>query len=227
MNKVLVYHTICEPREALPSNIDVSEALFDLHLRWLGRRRDRVVALREMITESRSGDRFAITFDDGYADNLTVALPLLEKYELPMTLFAVAGFIGNKGYLTESELRTMADHPLVTIGSHAMTHRHLSRMADADAMAELGDSKRLLEKITGKEVDLLAYPYGDCGVSTEKLAEKCGYKAAWTIWNGTNTPFSRWRIPLGRNDGMARFVAKVSPAYFPIKKLLRPPEVLA
>lgn len=227
MNKVLVYHTICESIEPLPSNIDVSAALFEQHLEWLARRRDRVVALPDLLSAGRDGDHYAITFDDGYRDNLTVALPLLEKYELPMTLFAVSDFIGNDGFLSEKELRTLAKHPLITIGSHSKSHRHLSRMSESDAKAELLDSKTELERMTGRVVNLLAYPYGDCSAATERLAQEAGYSAAWSVWNGTNSRFSLWRIPLGRNDSLARFIAKVSPAYFPIKKFLRPPEVLA
>ncbi len=50
-------------------------------------------------------------------------------------------------------------------------------------------------------------------------------QAAWSVWNGLNTPFSRWRVPLGRNDNLLRFIAKVSPFYFPVKRLLKPPVI--
>ncbi len=227
MNKVLVYHTICEPHEALPSNIDVSAGLFEQHLRWLSGRRERVCSLDQLLQTGSANNKFAITFDDGFTDNLTIALPLLEKYQFPMTLFAVAGFIGKEGYLSEAELKEISDHPLVTVGSHSMTHRHLSRLKNQELRIELQDSKHELERITGKQVDLLAYPYGDCSISTEMMAEACGYRAAWSVWNGTNSAYSQWRVPLGRSDSLPRFIAKVSRAYYPIKRFLRPPEVLA
>ena len=72
----------------------------------------------------------AITFDDGYRDNLTVALPLLEKFGLPMTLFVTAGFVGREGYLSKEELREISKHPLVTIGAHGLSHRDFTRLSD-------------------------------------------------------------------------------------------------
>jgi len=223
MHKAVVYHTISTPGVRLPADIDISPQRFEEHLRWLAKRRERVVTLRETLFEPKHKNLIAITFDDGYRDNLTVALPLLEKYDLPMTLFMAADFIGKEGYLTADDLRYLAAHPLVTIGSHTFSHPHLTEISKEDARFELLESKKILEEITGKTIDLLAYPYGDCNAAIERLSEECGYTAAWSVWNGNNTPFSRWRVPLGRNDNLPRFIAKVSPFYFPVKRILKPP----
>jgi peptidoglycan/xylan/chitin deacetylase (PgdA/CDA1 family) len=225
MHKAIVYHTISAPPVPLPADIDISPERFETHLRWLSKRRKRVVPLRQTLCEPAGSRLIAITFDDGYRDNLTVALPLLEKYDLPATLFVAAGLIGQQGYLTAEDLKLMADHPLIEIGSHTLSHLHITRIPREMACFELLESKRILEGITGKAIDLLAYPYGDCSPAIERLSEQCGYQAAWSVWNGSNTPFSRWRVPLGRNDGILRFIAKVSGAYFPVKRRLRPPIV--
>jgi peptidoglycan/xylan/chitin deacetylase (PgdA/CDA1 family) len=225
MHRAIVYHTISAPEKPLPSNIDISPERFETHLQWLSKRRKRVVPLRKFLFASEKENLLAITFDDGFQDNLTVALPLLEKYELPMTLFVAAGFIGRKDYLTAENIQTLASHRLVTIGSHGFFHRHLTRLSEEDAGTELLESKKLLEEITNKEINLLAYPYGDSNGKVERLSEECGYTAAWSVWNGRNTPYSRWRVPLGRNDNLLRFIAKVSPFYFPVKKILKPPVI--
>lgn len=223
MHAIVVYHTISSPPEPLPGNTDISPSRFESHLRWLARRRERVTSLENLLNISESERRIAITFDDGYKDNLTVALPLLEKYDLPMTLFAAAGFIGQENFLSAEDLKTLAEHPLVTIGSHGLTHPHFTQLSEKEARFELIESKRILEEITGKKIDLLAWSYGDCNEKLERLSAECGYRAAWSVWNGWNTPYSRWRVPLGRNDNLPRFIAKVSPLYFPVKKRLRPP----
>lgn len=225
MHKAVVYHTISTPEVCLPANTDVSPARFETHLKWLSKRRNRVAALRETLVQPPKKNLIAITFDDGYLDNLTVALPLLEKYDLPMTLFMVAGFIGKDGYLSANDLKFLAKHPLVTIGSHTVSHRHLTKISKQDARFELRESKKVLEEITGEKIDLLAYPYGDCNPEIERLSEECGYRAAWSVWNGNDTPFSRWRVPLGTGDNLPRFIAKVSPFYFPVKKILKPPVI--
>jgi len=227
MHKAVVYHTISAPEVRLPADIDISPQRFEEHLRWLAKRRERVVTLRETLFEPKHKNLIAITFDDGYRDNLTVALPLLEKYDLPMTLFMAADFIGKDGCLTADDLRYLAAHPLVTIGSHTFSHPHLTEISKEDARFELLESQKILEEITGKTIDLLAYPYGDCNAAIERLSEECGYTAAWSVWNGNDTPFSRWRVPLGRNDNLPRFIAKVSPFYFPVKRILKPPVIEA
>ncbi len=225
MHKAIVYHTISAPEKPMPANIDVSPARFETHLHWLSKRRKQVVPLRNFLGASEKENLIAITFDDGFRDNLTVALPLLEKYELPMTLFVAPGFIGREDYLSPEDIETLASHPLITIGSHGFWHRHLTQLSEDDVRFELLESKKTLIEITNQEIDLLAYPYGDCNGKIERISEECGFTAAWSVWNGQNTPFSRWRVPLGRNDNLLRFIAKVSPFYFPVKKILKPPVI--
>ncbi len=76
-------------------------------------------AAAEIFSVPEDENLLAITFDDGFRDNLTVALPLLEKYNLPATVFVTADFIGKENYLSTEELQTLASHPLITIGSHS------------------------------------------------------------------------------------------------------------
>ena len=211
MATVLVYHSISSPAEPMAGDIDISPTRFAQQLEWLARS-GKVVSLEATLNHARK-DAIAITFDDGYRDNLTVALPLLEKFNLPMTLFVVAGFVGSDGYLSEAELREISSHPLITIASHGLWHRHFNRITLDEARFELTESKRLLADTIGKPVDLVAWPFGACSAEVEQLAGECGYRAGWSVWQGTNGSFSRWRVPLGRNDHMLRFIAKASGVY--------------
>src|SRR3989442_12989080 len=127
MHSILVYHTISESHEASPGDEMISPERFEQQLRWLSRRR-RVVPLVETLSRSKRDSLVAITFDDGFRDNLTVALPLLERFSLPMTLFVAAGFIDEQGYLSEEELREISRHPLVKIGAHGLLHRDLNSL---------------------------------------------------------------------------------------------------
>ena len=211
MNSVLVYHSISTPAEAMPGDIDISPERFEQQLAWLAKS-NRVLPLDATLARS-SKRQVAITFDDGYRDNLITALPLLEKYNLPMTLFMVAGFVDSDGYLSADELREISRHPLITIGAHGLWHRHFNRISSDEARFELVESRRLLEETIEKKVDLMAWPYGECTSELEELAGQSGYRAAWSVWKGNNGPFSQWRVPLGRNDHMLRFIAKCSGMY--------------
>ena len=196
----------------MEADADVSPERFERQMRWLSRWR-QVVRLEETLRVPARRNLVAITFDDGYRDNLTVALPLLEKFQLPMTLFVAPGFVGREGYLSKDDLREISQHPLVTIGAHGLWHRHFNRLTAADARFELVEARHLLGEIIGKQVELLAWPYAECNEELERLSEECGYRASWSVWKGTNSTHSRWRVPLGRHDDLARFVIKSSGFY--------------
>jgi peptidoglycan/xylan/chitin deacetylase (PgdA/CDA1 family) len=217
MNSILVYHTISSPAQPLPGDIDISPERFEQQLQWLSRWR-KVVRLNHTLRAER-GSQVAITFDDGFRDNLTVALPLLEKYNLPMTLFVTAGFVNTPNYLSRVDVLEISKHPLITIGAHGLLHRHFTKLSRIEAKFELVESRRMLEEMTGTKIDLMAWPYGECNDELEELCDEAGYRASWSVWKGHNRRHSLWRVPLGRNDNLPRFIAKVSGAYFPVKKL--------
>ena len=211
MHTVLVYHSITSRSDQI-SDEAISPRRFEQQLRWLSRRR-AVVPLTETLYRSEKDRLVGISFDDGYRNNLTVALPLLEKFSLPMTLFVIAGAVDADGYLSTDELREISRHPLVTIGAHGLWHRHFTGLSTDSARFELIESRRLLEDVIGRKVELMAWPYGECDPEVERLSAECGYRASWSVWKGTNGLYSRWRVPLGRRDNLLRFVAKSSGVY--------------
>lgn len=210
MHSVLVYHTIDEVKGQPICPEMISPERFEQQLQWLSRCH-RVTPLIETLSSKRNS--VALTFDDGYRDNLTAALPLLEKYSMPATIFMVAGFVDRDGYLSESELREISKHPLVTIGSHGLWHRNFNELSETEARFELTESRRALENITGQPITLLAWPYGECSSHLEQLSGECGYAASWSVWKGNNSRHSLWRVPLGARDNLVRFAAKVSGVY--------------
>jgi len=95
---VLLYHRVAD--DPIDSQLlAVSPKNFDSHLKELSENY-RVISLYELIEELQQGvlnpDTVALTFDDGYLDNLTNALPLLEKYKLHATVFVVTGMVGSE-----------------------------------------------------------------------------------------------------------------------------------
>lgn len=94
---ILMYHRICQ-ESCDPWAITVPPADFADQLAVLAEAR-AVVDLAAFASEAaytRNGTRLAVTFDDGYVDNLEAALPILERYEIPATLFVVGDAIGRR-----------------------------------------------------------------------------------------------------------------------------------
>jgi peptidoglycan/xylan/chitin deacetylase (PgdA/CDA1 family) len=108
--------------------------------------------------------------------------------------------------LTWQQIKELSGDPLVTIGSHAVNHYALSRLSEMDAMHEISNSKKIIEKHISKAIDHFAYPYGshnEVGKRECELAIDCGYKTAVTLLQANVFPGSRNhltmlpRIPLG------------------------------
>lgn len=100
--RILFYHRVAATAGApgLRGRSRLTAGEFESHLKHL-KRHYRVCSLEEAVEALQSGaalpeNTVVITFDDGYRDNLTVALPLLEKYAVPATLFVVTGAIDGK-----------------------------------------------------------------------------------------------------------------------------------
>ena len=102
---ILGYHRISSSPRAL-DEVCVSSENFAEHLHEL-RKRTHPISLSKLVQHLRDGSvpekSIAVTFDDGYADNLYTAKPLLEKYEIPATVFICTGYIGKEFWWDELE----------------------------------------------------------------------------------------------------------------------------
>ena len=124
-----------------------------------------------------------ITFDDGYKDNYTNALPILKQYGLKATVFVISDFVGRKDYMTWDELREMRESG-VSIQSHTATHASLTDLTDEQLKKELTESKQKIESEIKDEVNFIAYPTGAYNLHIAGLVKSAGYKAAFTVKYG-------------------------------------------
>ena len=176
--RVLMYHAVGTPADQDRLNLYcISKELFASHAAALAAYRGAAIVDLSKHAGTTDGMRVAVTFDDGYRDNLLQAAPILQRYGIPFTVFVCTGFVQRKDprFLSAAEIRELAAMPGVTIGSHAVSHRRLTEMGDSEVMEELTASKRFLEDATGREVSRLSYPHGAVDRRIRDAAAAAGY----------------------------------------------------
>jgi peptidoglycan/xylan/chitin deacetylase (PgdA/CDA1 family) len=216
----LMYHSVTANGDD-PYHITVSPRRFAAQMRWLRRSGLRGVSMRELI---RAGNRGAarrlvgLTFDDGYADFLGEALPILAQHGFTATAYVVAGRLGGyndweqdgpaKALMTVDQLREAADRG-VEIGSHSMTHAHLEDADPGDLKVEIQESRDLLESVLGRAIDGFCYPYGELSDPVLRATREAGYDYAVATWQMAR--HDRHALPrtyAGERDWAGRLVAK-------------------
>jgi peptidoglycan/xylan/chitin deacetylase (PgdA/CDA1 family) len=287
---ILLYHRVIEV-DSDPQWLCVPPWLFAEHLEIL-RHKYYPLSLVDLCERMRQGNlppkAIVVTFDDGYADNLHAARPLLKQFDVPATTFVVAGQVGKteefwwdelarillatpvlppflhltiagkvytwslkvgdssvpiqhwnviketdnpchaayreialllegldnqtrEGLLTGlrewagvdrmgrtdyrslsiEELGSLAQDGLVEIGAHTMTHPILSRLSRIEQLAEIAESKRLLEKLAGRPVVSFSYPFGyqeSYSLETVQLVKETGFACACSNFPGKIQP---------------------------------------
>lgn len=166
---ILYYHAVNDTIEGM-EELYVSPGEFEKQMSFLKERNYTVITFDELHTADAVENPIIITFDDGYVDNYTHAYPILKKYGFKATIFICSDVIGKPAFLKEDQISEMQD--LINFQSHSITHPYLTELPDEKLEEELGESKKALETITGKEVKVLAYPYGHYDRRVINVAKK-------------------------------------------------------
>jgi peptidoglycan/xylan/chitin deacetylase (PgdA/CDA1 family) len=108
-----MYHRIADPDHD-PWELAVSPVRFEEHLQLI-RDRFRPLALRDLLqgvwSREIPQESVTVTFDDGYRDNLTAAKPLLDRYDVPATVFVVSASVGSGRSFWWEELKRACFEP--------------------------------------------------------------------------------------------------------------------
>ncbi|MFD8984237.1 polysaccharide deacetylase family protein [Streptomyces sp. NPDC059564] len=220
---VLMYHSVAEftdPAED-PYGITVTPAALEAQLLWLRARKLRGVSVGELLRARAAGrgrGLVGLTFDDGYTDFLTHALPLLHRYDCTATLFVLPGRLGvdnvwdplgpRKSLLTAEGIREVAAAGQ-EIGSHGLLHQDLTVAPDDVLQQELRGSRDLLRELTGRLPAGFCYPYGHLDARVVDATRAAGYAYACAIAPGRLAgPHALARTHVSQADGPARLWIK-------------------
>ncbi|MFE1444481.1 polysaccharide deacetylase family protein [Streptomyces sp. NPDC058739] len=218
---VAMYHSVADCADD-PYRITVTPERLDGQLAWLRRRGLTGVGMAELLAarnRGRAQGLVGLTFDDGYADFVDAALPVLRRHGCNATLFVLPGRLGGdnawdplgprKPLLTADGIRHAAAEG-VEIGSHGLTHVDLTRADDRVLAAELGESRALLTELTGAPVAGFCYPYGTVDRRVVDAVAVAGYDYACAIDPGPLTgPLALPRVHIGQRDTAVRLYLKL------------------
>jgi len=121
----------------------------------------------------------AITFDDGWNNNYTEALPILREEGMVASLFLITGFVGREGYVDWAQVAEM-EAGGISIQSHTVSHQPLISLGPERMASELVESKRSIEDRLGKRVDFMSAPHGLINRKVIDAARNAGYKGVCT-----------------------------------------------
>lgn len=168
---ILVYHSIDEFKGQGSKELYVNPENFEKQMMYLRDHNYTLLTFERWEDMYKVNKPIFITFDDGYKNNLN-AFAIFQKlknerFHPTGTIFVISDFIGRSNRLSQSDIKRMADSGMISIQSHTATHPDLTKITNDEY--ELKESKEKIQKVTGKPVIALAYPYGN---TNKKVVEE-------------------------------------------------------
>ena len=223
-----MYHSISQHATPKCRPFVVSPALFAAHMAYLHQHTYTPITVTQFInSRAQKGPALperpvVITFDDGFADFFTEALPVLQQYNFIATLYVTTAFIGGTSRWLQREgeaarLMLTWDQLIeisasgVECGAHSHSHCQLDASPLFIAEDEIVQSKRLLEHHLSQEVLSFAYPFGYHTATVRRLVQVAGYTSACAVKHAMSSestdPFALARLMVGANTSVNALAA--------------------
>lgn len=231
---ILMYHSISEQATRRFRQFAVPPALFAAQMHYLHTQNYTPVSVTQLVRLLFAGDAtgealptqpVVITFDDGFADFYSEALPVLKQYGFPATLYITTAFVnGTSRWLwREGE----AERPMLTweqiaevgacgmeIGPHSHRHLQLDTLPQSLAQKEIALSKQILEDHLGKAIESFAYPFGYLSARVRRLVRDAGFTSACavkhTFSSERSDPLALSRLMVSAKTGVEAFATLLS-----------------
>ena len=205
---ILCYHGVLDDYWG-DASLFVKVAEFEKQMQYLVENDYTPIFTSEIKKANNYQKPIIITFDDGYKDVYTNAYPILKKYNIKANIYIISGWINGDVYMNTNELQEMASSPLIEVGSHTVTHKALASLTEDQIEEEVKTSQQQLQEITGKPIDIIAYPTGSFDNRVIAITKKY-YQYALSTIKGQENPanlnqYSLRRIYVYRQTSLEAF----------------------
>jgi len=239
---ILAYHRVL-PDVKGTGGIAVSCKDLEKQLIYLKNKKYTFITLEELaakIDQKLTEKYCVITFDDGYKDNYSYALPILKQLNIPATIFLTVNNIGtkepfywdlkNKTLFTESDQALSWDEIKemkaagMEFGSHTLSHYELPLLEEEEMIREAAESKKIIDDKLNQNTLSFCYPRGNYRDDLAGILKDCGYKIAVVtpyIDKLVETNYTLKRVGIYTGDNMLKFKIKVSGLFSFWRKIRR------
>lgn len=222
---ILMYHKIAPVnRRSKFAGQYVTPGMFDRQLRAMRLMGFESVPLSDLFGRPDLARPFVLTFDDGYRNFRTNALPALQRHGFSSTVFLVSRQLGGTNRwdveIGDVEERLMTIEEIgecraggTEFGSHTANHVHLADVDSETAWREISDSRCELEDALRCPIPTFCYPYGSWSLEVRDMVARAGYRYACSTDKGVNDQrtdrFVLKRINVRRDSVLPVFVLKI------------------
>ena len=165
-----------------------------------------------------------ITIDDAFQSFYEVAWPFLKKNKIPFILFVSTEPVGNKGYMTWSQIREIESENFAVIGHHSHSHEYLIDVSNEDFINDIETANRIFNEKIGYIPNLFSYPFGEYSEFMRQYISK-KFTYAFGQHSGVidinKEKFQLPRFPINENYGEIKRFRSIMKTYpLEYKKLL-------
>ena len=208
---IFMYHHVSP--HVLPGRyaraLTVTPGEFRAQLTWLHDHGCRIVSVDALYGDARAHTlaqcEAALSFDDGYDDAATFALPLLREFGVPATFYVATGFVGRAGHVSVAQLRLMRESGM-EIGAHTVHHVDLTTVTEAQTVHEVNASASSLRRWLKADVTSFAYPAGQFNARAVSAVRDAAFENAVTTQPGdveaTSRSYELPRYRIERGSGL-------------------------
>lgn len=210
---IIMYHSVCD-NERVKSDYLISPDMFESDIKYLHDNGYTSIFVGDLVGYVYEGmplpkKPIIITLDDGYLNNYTYVLPILEKYDMCATVSVVGEFVEEAekendpnpkyAYLTWNDIRALEDSGRIEIGNHTNAMHEIGERRGC--MKIVGESDEVYDKTLSADLTVLqnsltensgltpivfTYPYGFVSEESLPIVKKLGFLAALTCYERIN-----------------------------------------